>query len=619
MTSEPKGKGGTRRKKSDAPKKPEIKTGGFDLSKGRTRRFKFASILRDDKTHITVSEISGRDLYNFLKQYPTAKTRYAYYRDMMKFDPALKTGSRNISLLLMRSYRGPALDTTNKAYVASQGFSQHVEDLLSEMRFGHKLGSMVRNLIRDGNVYYRIHRNEAGAIQRLEYLPAETVTILSDEYLDADKPDDVVISSADIVLVNEDKIIKSREALDKLRADPDTDVLILDPNDVLIITWESEDGLAEDQFGRMTRGLIGSSPLETVAFFTRVKLAALLDYSRWLKLAMPRWFATIDLSSMIIPEELEGGTRQERIEKALEQADELFEDFKKQFYYKDDDEESPTYEKWLPPEPDDLVSLSDGCSMDQKGGASLHGDVSGHVQICDRAEAAVLGVPMTMLGYDQGTTYASARVTETFMAGFGGGLIREIETSLIEFLREEFRRRAYASTEEDWENLFLDYLVDDGERKLQEATAAKTIADKDMVVVQTAGAAYTNGMVKLKEARKALKAHTEIFADLEDDVGPEGDLFYSAPVSGMPLMGGSMTRQAATSHEGRQPTLEASMEDALDTSSALPEGGDLIIEAGVYRAHKDEIDLFLEQLADEVEDGDFEVDPTKVQEAAAEG
>lgn len=556
-----------------------------------------------EKTHITVSQIAGRDLYNFLKTYPKSDTRYPYYRDLIRFDPALRTGSRSISLLLMRSYRGPRLDTTDPEYVPTPGFIGHIEQLLAELDFGHRLGSISRNLTRDGVVYYRVHRDKSGTqITGLEFLPADTVTILSTDYLESETQADEVITEADYFVVNESAQIKSIEELEKLADDPDSSVEVLDPSEAFLISWEADDCLVEDRFGRMTLGLIGVSPLETAAFFSRVKLAAVLDYSRWLRLAMPRWFAGVDLSNLILPEEMPGATRTERLTNAIESADELFKQFQEQLYYTDDDEASPTYGQRLPPEPDDFVMHTDGVTMDQKGGASVHGDVSGHVELCDRAISAVLGIPMTMLGYDRGTTYASARITEQFMSGFGGGLIREIESSLISFLRAEFGRRGWLSSTTDWENLYLDYLVDDTARKLEEATARKAEAEKDVLVAQAVAAVWTVGGLRLREMRDVLRAHTILFSGLHDLPAGEGDEFYTAPVAGMPLTGGSLLRQAAHVHTETEPTLDARLEAALEEATVVSEQGELVIEAGLYGAHKTEIERFLAELADSVEE-----------------
>jgi len=555
-----------------------------------------------EKTHITVSQIAGRDLYSFLKTYPTADTRYPYYRDLVRFDPALRTGSRSISLLLMRSYRGPRLDATDPEYVQTPGFLDRVDQLLAELDFGHRLGSISRNLTRDGVVYYRVHRDEPGGpITRLEFLPADTVTILSKDYLESETQADEVITEADYYVVNESAQIKSLDELEKVANDPDSPVEVLDPAEAFLISWEADDCLVEDRFGRMTLGLIGVSPLETAAFFSRVKLAAVLDYSRWLKLAMPRWFAGIDLSNLILPEEMPGSTRTERLTKAIESADELFKQFQDQLYYVDDDEASPTHGQLLPPEPDDFVMHTDGVVMEQKGGASVHGDVSGHVELCDRAISSILGIPMTMLGYDRGTTYASARVTEQFMSGFGGGLIREIESSLISFLRAEFGRRSWISTSTDWENLYLDYLVDDTARLVEEATAKKVEIEKDVLVTQAVAAVWTVGGIRLREMRAALRDHTILFSGLLDLPAGEGDEFYTAPVAGMPLTGGSLLRQAAHVHTETEPTLDARLEAALEEATVVSEQGELVIEAGLYGAHKTEINKFLAELADVVE------------------
>jgi hypothetical protein len=564
-----------------------------------------------EKTNITVAEISGRDLYNFIKTSPTPETRYAYYRDLIKHDSGTKAGTRSISLMILRSYRGPRLDVTDPTYEPTELFLERIEQILSEIKFGHKLGSIIRNLIRDGVVYYRIHRTTAGKIRRLEYLPADSVTILSDDYLD-DEDEDGIITEADYYVLNETNPIKTREDLDNASADPDSPVEVLRGDDVLRIAWEAEDGVAEDKWGRSVVGLLGISPLETTSFFSKIKLAIILDQQRWLHNALPRWFASIDLSSMILPEDQEGPTKEAKMDNAVEKARSLFKEFQRQLYYEDQDETSPTYGQLLPPEPDGIMMHSDGINMEMKGGASLSVDFTSLIETCDRAISSVLSIPMTALGYDRGTTYASARVTESFMAGFGGGLIREVEGALVEFLQSEFTRRAFGAKDRDWENLYFDYLVDDADRNLQNATIDKTIVDKEAVMVQTVQMAWSSGMIPMGEVVKALKK-TTLFSDLPSLRPDEADVYYEAPTAGIPFSGAS-SRHVDT-HRPTTP-FDVQLEDALKDRSIISDDGDVGIETRIFTEHKEEITDFLEDLARRVENGgvDFGEDAVDVPE-----
>ncbi|HNR57415.1 MAG TPA: hypothetical protein PKJ51_03060 [Methanothrix sp.] len=588
---------------------------GRAMVPGRSR-IAFASGL-GESSQTSVAVLTGRDLHNFLKSYPKPDTKFAYYRDLIKYDSALRTGSRSISLLLVRSYAGPKLDLTDKSFEPTDGFLVKIESILAEMEFSRWLGAITRNLIRDGSVFYRVHRTSSGGIERLEYLPPDMVSILSDQYLD-DEDKDGVITEADMFLLNETTAIKTREALDAATADDDTDFEVLGPADVLTISWEGEEGVVEDRFGRSTLGLWGTSPLETLAFFSRIKLAAILDSARWVHNAMPRWIATIDLASLVLPDEMPGATKEEKLTAALAEADRIFELFRQQLFYKDEDEDSPTYDQYLPPEPEDLLMLSDGGQIDQKGGSSVSIDITSIIEVSDRAISSVLSVPMTALGYDRGTTYASARVTETFLVGFGGGLIREIEAAVKEFLQAEFGRRSWASTDRDWENLYLDYLVDDTERTQQAALTRKTETETEAVIVNMAVAAFVNQGIMLGEFRSILASLTSIGRFIKVGLpGGADSSFFVSPTAGLPLSGRSIAA-GAEHHHGRPSTLDAQLEKAVDDATVQSDLSDLVVETAIHGGTKTAQDKFLNDLAARVEEEDPEFNPDLVEEAEEE-
>lgn len=590
------------------------KQSGRALIPDRARRA-FASSL-GESSQTSVAVLTGRDLHNFLKSYPKSDTKYAYYRDLIKYDSALKTGSRSISLLLVRSYAGPKLDRSDKTYEPTDGFLVKVESVLAEMKLSSRLGPITRNLIRDGSVFYRVHRDPGGGIERLEYLPPDMVTILSNQYLD-DEDEDAVISEPDLILLNEPAAVKTRAALDALETaetDDETNFEVLDPADVFTVSWEAEEGVVEDKFGRSTLGIWGVSPLETLAFFSRIKLAAILDSARWVHNAMPRWIATIDMASLVVPEDMPGGTRDEKLRNALDEADRIFELFRNQLFYKDSDEDSPTYDQMLPPEPEDLLMLSDGGQIDQKGGSSVSIDITSIIEVSDRAISSVMSVPMTALGYDRGTTYASARVTETFLVGFGGGLIREIEAALKTFVQAEFGRRGWVSTDRDWENFYLDYLVDDTERNQQAALTKKTETEIEAVIANMAVGAFVNQGIMLGEFRAILASLTSIGKFIKVGLPGGGDAsWYVSPTAGLPLSGRSIAA-STEHHHGRPGTLDAQLEKAVEEATVQSDLSDLVAETGIHGGSKTSRERFLKELADRVEEEEPEFDPNKVEE-----
>jgi hypothetical protein len=137
-------------------------------------------------------------------------------------------------------------------------------------------------------------------------------------------------------------------------------------------------------------------------------------------------------------------------------------------------------------------------TVEQKGGQS---EAPVHylevIKKCDMSICSALGVPLSLFGYESGSTYAIGYITQQFMTSIGGGLLKCIESTVEDFLRAEMKARKMDFSEADFDNLILKYKINDTETLKAELEVKK-------LQISLAGEAYDKGIVTKNEAREIL-------------------------------------------------------------------------------------------------------------------
>jgi hypothetical protein len=562
---------------------------------------------------ISLQEMIARDAREFLLETPTVENRFAFYRRMEKLDPEVKIAKNYLALMIQRSYLGPRLDRTDKGYQETAGFLSNVNVVLAEMQFASRVGSIAKDLIRHGNSFLRVKRDAGHQISSSEIIPPDSVTILSDRYIAKFKEFKGVLNERNYYVMAEKKSRSDEpyEVMWDSLQDPEPNEdgtpaeIVLPAKDMLHVSWDSEGHQFIDSFHRETYNIWGESVYESIIVYVKGKLMITTDYLRWMRQGMPRWVMSVAMDDILKLSQYEGDLKA-KTKAAIEAAKAIFAMFESQLYYYDDNEESPTYRKKLPIEPDAILALSDKCVLEQKGGTSAPDPmVMNFIKECNRSIASALGVPMTLFGYEEGSTYAVSKITAKFMAGYGGGLLRTIEVDVKEFLKAEFKRRgaAFKATPEDWENLYLEYDRDDIE-DLQARNNVDLI--RAQVVTQLASAAstlYQGGVCSLNDARAIMREGLDALTALQGR--QDGDALKPL----QPMITTGMFAPPAVHHSH---SVERPIHAIVNENGAKGSVGELtlekdepLLEKEVKQAISDSYVYFIEDIARKVENGEI--------------
>ncbi|MCX8207417.1 MAG: hypothetical protein N3G75_06255 [Methanothrix sp.] len=451
----------------------------------------------------------------------TYSTRWEVLQRLYELDPEIQAGIDLIAHMIHAMYAGPAmsrLGTDQPGEMPEQfqrEFLERVDSILDELRFSQRLPTIIKLLLRDGNAIFRIHRRD-GRIHDLELLPVSVVTILSRDR-DAD-----VIRDRDYYAINEKSPWVASE--------------IIPSSEILHFSLNADGNLVQDRLGRWTFSVWGRSPLESLVFIVKRKAQTLLDYFRWSRVSMPRLEAVLDISVVGNPDNYTG-TPEERVMKAQDAVKQVFRDVERALYYKDTDPSSPTFGKELPIEPDHIFAHSNEIEMRRLEGSSPYPEVTGSIQDCNRSIAARLGIPLSALGYEEGSTRAIGEVTRYYMHTSGNGLLRSLESDLERFFRLEFESRGWPVDD----GLIADFYL---KTEFSDPDAERARAEMERVKYDTALAAYRSQILTKNEARKML--------GLSEVQG--GDVFY-IPTSVMKAA--SLTASDASRARDSDPTIDS--------------------------------------------------------------
>jgi hypothetical protein len=441
---------------------------------------------RDQDLVFTIPGFIGETIHDFLLTPVTHENRFAVYRKLFKLDAEVKIGTKYISFMIQRNYLGPRLDLEDKDYSPNQDFLLKCAQILSELNLTSCLYDLVQSLTMNGVAFLRLYRTEVSdhpertQITKTEFIPPDGMTIISEAMVKKPKQKPNIIMDADYFILNErhDRSSTTGEyAPYLLPGDPTAEGVlpgmedfgeqVFSKKEMLYLSVDSNGNDQYDALGRRTFGVWGSSPYETLLYFSKAKLMLHQDHLEWVRLSMPRQDVTVDMADLLDISQYTGDTLEEKLTKARARLRTEFDNIAESFYYRDTNTSSKTADLKMPLEPGDLYIHDKSVTVNTIGGGSLPLSIKDQIQEANRSISSVLGVPMTLLGYEAGSTYAVSYITEGFMSGFGGGLLRTVEGQIKEFLRNEFIRRNWAAiaTADDWEHLYLEYKVDNPEQE----------------------------------------------------------------------------------------------------------------------------------------------------------
>ena len=566
---------------------------------------------------VSIQEMLARDAREFLLQAPDHTNRFAFYRRLEKLDPETLIARNYLTLMIQRSYLGPRLDDTDKTYSATPDFLMNVNIILSEFQFASRIGAIATDLIRHGNAFVRMRRLDMSnlppearvkQIASSEVIPPDSVTILSQRYIDNFKGFKGIINSKDYFVIaekedrNDDPYVITWDPQDEPSPGEDgkPPEIVLPARDVLHVSWDSDGSQLNDSFNRQTYGIWGQSVYDSLTFYVKAKLSIISDYVRWMRTGMPRWFLSMNIDDLMNLNNYTG-TQAERIKAANDECDKVFRQFEERLYYYDSNIESPTYRKKLPIEPDEIMVVSDKTSMEQKGGANLPDSaVMETIKEWNRSIASAMGVPLQLFNYNEGNTYATSKISAKFLSGYGGGLLRTIEISIKDYLKSEFEFRGLEATPEDWENLYLEYDRDD----VEEMEAKNRVEQGKAQVVNSLASAvrvlYDGGILTLNQCLMIMREGADGLQNLTarpggDDLKP---LQPALPSAGK--MGLNPTAQVHAAASANAPSPVDDLMKKLNLARDEPE-----MEDDVVQAMSDAFVFFIEEIARKVEKGEL--------------
>ena len=598
-------------------------------------------------SRVNFNSMAISDIRKFLSADPVKVNKYNMYHQMMVIDPEIRAAIKMISYIVSNSYLGPGyksiMDVAREsAYIPESEDSLKIfQNFLSEIQFRRWLPIIVRGLIRDGNVYLRVHRDQNGKIISLELLPASVVTVIDKNWF---IKKDGVIRGRDYYIVNEDMINLTIIDPDKQPDISAIDERIIPASDVLHFGLDWEDSMQKDIRGRNTLGVYGNSPLESLIFVVKMKLALMLDYMLYSRTGLPRWDFTIDLTNVMNLQNYIGDYYS-RLREARSLAQEIFREFESQLYYIDTDPGSPTYGELLPTEADHMFIHGSDVSVEQKGGIPASSQFLEVIKKCDMCICSVLGVPLSMFGYESGSTYAVSYITKSFMLSLGAGMLKEIELTLKDFMLSELQRRGIQISLTDLDHMELKFVVDDSD-------VVKQRIDLEKAQMAIAIQSFVNGILTLNEARKRLGYDPVENGDLIrvlEGVTPLSEISAAVAAGGGVVPGEGGVEEMATGGEGahigiveeeeieevapvqgeipvkkiqndtqempveqapvaqedvkKSPATKGKKKVAKGTSSELP-GAEPAAEIDVAKAYAEALDQFIESLIDQAAEGE---------------
>lgn len=425
---------------------------------------------------------------NFLKITPPEsnkttmkRNKYDLYRAITGFDNEVESARIRISAVVKKAYAGASMHTNG-----DEALLEDVKAVLAEIGFDKLIGFIVQDLISDGDVVLSPKNVKGGGnplvslVGGVEPLPINILTI-TDKDMPSSPDGRYVIRHRDWYLLNE----KVRQVMHT----ENSFIERVDGKYVWHMSLNHHSAWITDILGRSTFGIWSISPLESLKAMVRWKFQSIRDDIAWRHGNVPRFDHTVDMGAVLDINDYTG-TIDQRITAAQAVGQDLLDTYRDSLVVDEAGSVYPGQDEDVTMDVDQGFIHDDLVKIAQVGGHNTYADCLPIVQKVDQSIAAKLGVPMSALGYEEGSTYAIGRVTVTFMNTFGVFLLNGIEQGTLDFVRRilESRKRTYS--DEAWNYIFLDYNVTDFEELKLSIDAQKN--------------AYEGGLVTLGEARETL-------------------------------------------------------------------------------------------------------------------
>lgn len=390
------------------------------------------------------------------------RNKYELYDRVARFDNEISSGLTRLSGVVEKSFEGPTLLEGGNTSLLND-----VKDVLGEMGFVDMLGEHVTSIIRDGDVInvpvttYKTPKVALKKLDGLEPVPMRVITISDTAGLP--KKQTVAVDGSFEHIIRKPKTVLFNETAAKF-----ADSYAYD--EVFHTSLGRRGNWANDIMKRPTFGIYGESPLASLTPMINWKYQSIRDDAAWRRANVPRVDHSVPLGAVLDINQYTG-TIQERVNQARELGAEILADYQASLTVDESDN------RFGSADPTSMMDVTQGYIHDgetkvaQVGGHNTYADCLPIVKKVDQSIAAKLGVPMSALGYEEGSTYAIGKITVLFMNTFGLYLLRSIQRDTFDFVKRVLAARGKKYTPVEWSKLYLDYNVSDFEELLQTVDA----------------------------------------------------------------------------------------------------------------------------------------------------
>lgn len=420
--------------------------------------------------------------------------KYHVFREMTRIDSKVDAALVQIANVVEKSYDKPMAVNSQKHNKELEKMLEDVEDILGSFDFEQWLGETAYNLNRDGDVVHKIIWNTKSSsnldtiIEEMVPIPMQITTCVDREYrpgkLAADSYDmkdnptaRYIIKHKDFYYTNErygvaghDEYVGSYN--DKILA-----------KDAWHISMLQRGNWTDDIMRRLTYGVWGISPLESLRLPIKWRYLLQRVDMRAMWMNLPKVDHSIDVQSLM-DLNLYTGTIEERITKANAAIKTVIDNYKTGLTTTD-----LTGTKMMM-EPESAYIHTDNVKIKNVGGQSHYRDIIPIVRDIDQSVSCRLGIPLSMLGYESGATYAIGYITRTYMNSYGVGVLNAIEAATKNLIKTVLEKKGRHYPRKFYNYFYLNYIVDDFE------------SEKANIYSQIA--LYRSGLQKMGETRERL-------------------------------------------------------------------------------------------------------------------
>jgi hypothetical protein len=515
------------------------------------------------KEPIAISSVVVGDIRNFLLLDYNYSTKYVFLGAVTGISSSVAIALEAIPLMVKNSYLGTKIDekAQEDGWKPSADFKKRFDQVLAELSFTDNIYNILRGILQYGDKVYRIVRVDPKApngqplntIISLESIPADILTIVPDIFVNKKGAQtftlekNYVIRDADWYVLNERSSTSNvnNESIVTLPIGTEAEVII-NKDDVIHFAYNRVDHKCLDMCGRITWNIWGEPPLESIRSEIKEKIMLTIDYDRWVHNAVPRQHHAIDNSALLNPDLYTALDKGKAAQTAIDARIKSYLDNR---FRQDLDPDSPTYMKWIEVGVDEIMVTSGDVTVTSMGGQPAPFTREEIQKNFDRVVCTRFALPMSMLSWESGSTYAIGRVTAQFMHGFGGALLRDLERDMKIFMKREFTLRGWMkdTVPLDWENIYFDYEIVD----LEEKQAVLESAKADAITLNMRSTALINllkaAIISESQAFAIMKSGTKAFVEMEYSKNTPPPSLAAPQPTGAPSGAGTGTSMPSSS------------------------------------------------------------------------